>query len=637
MSSQKNNFQSKISTFTVNQRITIGFGIILTLFILCGFLSFWGTNSIINNASDVIDGNRLDGELAQREVDHLNWVNKVNSLLTDDKITTLNVQTDDHKCGFGKWLYGEGRKEAEHLVPELTPLIKKIEKPHADLHKSAIKIGQQFRQADPSLGNFLREKKVDHLQWMNKVKDAFLDDTITSLDVQMDHTKCSLGKWLYSDQVNAQKNANQELATLINEITKPHLQLHQSAKQIDELVREGSIQYAIAFYNNNTAKFAHSTLAAIDRTLSWQDQQLQGIQKANTTYATETAPTLKQVQNLLHTIRKEAKNKIMTDKVMLNAAGNTKTQVSLITILAVISGMAISYLIGSMLTKILGKATREVQISANQVASAAAEIANGSQLLSDSASRQAAFAEESSTSLAEVAEKSKETTILTQGSEELMKENIRKSGQSLKALATLTQNMAQIETDSDKIRKIISTIDSIAFQTNLLALNAAVEAARAGEAGAGFAVVADEVKNLAKKTATEAKQTQMLLDTTVERITSCAYSLKNINTDFDDIVETATRIGDKNTSITEATDEQSRGITQITKAMEDAAATTQSIASTSEQSAAASIELTAQSEDMTMVVDDLEKLIYGKDAGCMHQDGPNESDKADLLKIGHNS
>ncbi|HIJ78412.1 MAG: methyl-accepting chemotaxis protein [Desulfobulbaceae bacterium] len=632
MITAKNNLKTVASTLTINQRITIGFGIVLALFIICGFLSLWGTNSIIKNASDVIDGNRLDGELAQREVDHLNWINKVNALLTDDQITTLKVETDDHKCGFGKWLYGEGRNEAERLVPSLAPLVKKIEKPHADLHNSAIKIGERFRQADRSLGNFLREKKVDHLSWINKVKDAFLDDKTTTIDVQMDHTKCSLGKWLYSEPVAAQKNANPELATLLKEIEEPHLHLHQSAKQIDEMLREGSIQYAISFFNNNTAKFAQSTLAAIDRTLSWQDLQLQGMQEANTIYATETVPTLEKVQELLHTIRKEAKSQIMTDKVMLDAAGNTKTQVSVITIIAVIGGMVISYLIGSMLTKTLGKVTREIQASANQVASAAAEIANGSQLLSDSAARQAAFTEQSSTSLADVAGKSKETNVLTQGSEELMKENIRKSGQSLKALAALTQNMTQIETDSDKIRKIISTIDSIAFQTNLLALNAAVEAARAGEAGAGFAVVADEVKNLAMKTATEAKQTQLLLDTTVERITSCAHSLKNINADFDGIVETATKIGDKNAAITEATGEQSRGISQITQAMEDAAATTQNIASTSEESAAASIELTAQSEELTMVVANLEKLIYGNDAGNIHNEKPRNRE---YLKIGH--
>lgn len=41
--------------------------------------------------------------LAQKEVDHLNWFNKVNELWTNQKIAQIDAQTDDHECDFGKW------------------------------------------------------------------------------------------------------------------------------------------------------------------------------------------------------------------------------------------------------------------------------------------------------------------------------------------------------------------------------------------------------------------------------------------------------------------------------------------------------------------------------------------------------
>ena len=86
-----------------------------------------------------------------------------------------------------------------------------------------------------------------------------------------------------------------------------------------------------------------------------------------------------------------------------------------------------------------------------------------------------------------------------------------------------------VMSSSEKIDRIVGSLDQIASQTNLLSLNAAVEAARAGEAGAGFSVVAQEVRALATRSTDESKEITELIGESRGRIAALAASLMKLN------------------------------------------------------------------------------------------------------------
>ncbi len=222
---------------SIPKKLMAGFSVTILVIALLAVLNYTGVGGIVTNASEVIDGNKLRGVMVQREVDHLNWARSVNKLLTDDTIHKLTVETDDHKCGFGKFLYGEERKYAEKLVPSLAPLFLKIEEPHRKLHESAIEIDKVFEQADTSLPQFLAEKEVDHLKWMSVLSDLFLYNK-ESLQITTNPQKCGLGKWIYGEGARKASEGNIEIATLVDNLKTSHEKLHQSAVHVQKSYKQ---------------------------------------------------------------------------------------------------------------------------------------------------------------------------------------------------------------------------------------------------------------------------------------------------------------------------------------------------------------------------------------------------------------
>ena len=171
-----------------------------------------------------------------------------------------------------------------------------------------------------------------------------------------------------------------------------------------------------------------------------------------------------------------------------------------------------------------------------------------------------------------------------------------------KVVNNVVTTMDEISHSSKKIADIISVIDSIAFQTNILALNAAVEAARAGEQGRGFAVVAGEVRSLASRSAQAAKEIKELINESVDCVDTGSVLVSSAGETMSDIVSAVKRVTDIMAEIAAASDEQSRGIEQVSVAVNEMDSVTQQNATLVEASAAAAAALEEQASVLDRAV-----------------------------------
>ncbi|MFY3382522.1 methyl-accepting chemotaxis protein, partial [Paracidovorax sp. MALMAid1276] len=153
-----------------------------------------------------------------------------------------------------------------------------------------------------------------------------------------------------------------------------------------------------------------------------------------------------------------------------------------------------------------------------------------------------------------------------------------------------------------KISDIIGVIDGIAFQTNILALNAAVEAARAGEQGRGFAVVAAEVRNLAQRTAAEAKAIKELIGASSAMVQQGSVLADQAGTTMQEVVHSIRRVADMVSEISAASNEQTAGVGQVGEAVTQLDQTTQQNAALVEEMAAAASSLRTQAEQMVAAI-----------------------------------
>ncbi len=649
---------------TVGKRIGLGFAVVLALAALVGVMGYTGVKKIGNQAQQADEMSALAMMFSEREIDHLNWASNLSRFLADDTITELQVETNEHRCAFGKWLDSEHRGRVEESIPQLPALLEQIEQEHHKLHSSAIEIGQTYVVADEDLPETLMDLQRDHLLWALELQNAVAGQASHPVVAAGAH-ECRLGQWLARRETELSRGP---LGVRIRELSELHQKLHASGKQALEKLQNPEASEAREHFADHTKPLLDQTLALLTEMGALAKQEVNRHNRAHEIYLEKTVPALETLQGLIGKAGKPADRKASNARDRMQEVQASTLWQMVVTSATVLGlGLLLSVWIAWSIIRALGRITEALDDSAQEVAEASGHVSATGQQLAEGASEQAASLEETAGSLEEISSTVKQTaqnatsaremSDRTQQGVEASNEQARRNAskaqearrlsqqasnsarQGVESIEKMTAAMEELQEASAATTKIVKSIDDIAFQTNLLALNAAVEAARAGDAGRGFAVVAEEVRALASQSAQAARETAKMIeqssrnaDNGAEISLQTRKSLEEILAGVDAVTPAVEEIAQESENqrialeelardseefvqlmaqVSSAAQEQAEGVEQVNIAVTQMDQVTQRNAASAEESATASDTLNQQADRLANLVNRLQALVKG--------------------------
>ena len=579
-----------LKNLNVGWKLGLGLGVVVLLMALVNLFNYFSFQSISNNVEMTLQAGTDRTFAVEKEVDHLKWMAGLCELWLNKSSDSVTVQTDDHKCGLGQWLYSDETRSRAKADPEFAALLKQIEAPHYRLHASAVKIN-----------NICKGIGVDAIA-------AGRDRKLASFEVFQNETRPAVAE---TQRILGQlrDHFNTRSETLAGDIRS------RIGTSVTVLV---VLSILAALLGGGAGWFV---IRSVTRPI---DLVMRATESMNREFV--------EMEGVVEAIAANDLTKDIAESAMERIGVNSRDEIGRL-VECIEDTMACKDRIAISMRRMvssLNNMIRQLSDNARELVTAATEVASTSEQMSRGAREQTsqvtqvssaveqmtATIIESSKNSGEATEVAKRASSTATTGGEVVSRTIGSMQKIAGTVRDSAQSIGKLAQAAEQIGQIISVIDDIADQTNLLALNAAIEAARAGEQGRGFAVVADEVRKLAERTSKATGEiTQMIKGIqaqTNDAVQSMESGIKQVEdgramTDqagnsLQEIVSMSQRVMSMIQQIASATAEQSSAAEEISRTIEHVASISRESSVGAEQSAAAAEELNRQAESLRQMV-----------------------------------